>query len=255
MRCLIPSWRNETDLYNYYGTLLWENIFYRKCINDICPFFVVYHLESQSMKKFVNTLLLACCMTGAFFVTPLVSAEEESTPLGEAVAAKEQAYAKGVKLGEFTLNGVKLKQDRSQEVRDDFKNPAARKCKPFCVQPESIDGATTIKVEDFPKMAEDISARKILIVDMRTPEWFTKETLPGAINLPYTDLSGSETKAKVKIKKLEDKPIISFCNGWWCGQSPTGIKALHNLGYTGKIYWFRGGSQDWSDAGLPFVKP
>jgi len=205
--------------------------------------------------KIVSNIFAACILVGASLTIPLASAEEESIPIGDSVAAKEQAYAKGVTLKEFTLNGVKLKQDRSQPTQDDFKNPAARKCKPFCVQPENIDSATTIKMEDFSKMADDISAGKTLIVDMRTPEWFTKETLPGAINLPYTDLSGSETKAKAKVKKLEDKPIISFCNGWWCGQSVTGIKALHTLGYTGKIYWFRGGSQDWSDAGLPFVKP
>ena len=207
------------------------------------------------MKKIFNTILIAGFMASALLTTLMANAEEESTPLGDAVVTKEQAYAKGVKLEEFTLNGIKLKQNRTQEMPDDFKNPAARKCKPFCVQPESIEGATTMKMEDFPKMAADISAGKILIVDMRTSDWFTKGTLPGAINLPYTDLSGSETKAKVKLKKLENKPIVSFCNGWWCGQSPTGIKALHGLGYTGNIYWFRGGNQDWIDAGLPFIKP
>ncbi|CAK0774270.1 putative rhodanese [Gammaproteobacteria bacterium] len=207
------------------------------------------------MKTLFNTLLVTCFLVSASFTIPLANAEEEATPLGDAVATKEQVYAKGVIMKEFTLNGTSLKQDHARPTQDDFKNPAARKCKPFCVQPESVEGATTIKLEDFPKMASDINSGKILIVDMRTPEWFAKETLPGAISLPYTDLSGSETKAKAKVKKLENKPIISFCNGWWCGQSITGIKALHTLGYTGQIYWFRGGSQDWSDAGLPFVQP
>ncbi|HIJ82963.1 MAG TPA: rhodanese-like domain-containing protein, partial [Magnetococcales bacterium] len=113
---------------------------------------------------------------------------------------------------------------------------------------------TLFKVEDFPKMAADINAGKILIVDMRTPDWFEKGTVPGSVNLPYSDLTASATKAKAKVKKLEDKPIIVFCNGWWCGQSPQGIKALVEIQYPGKIYWFRGGNQDWVDAGLPLVK-
>lgn len=181
--------------------------------------------------------------------------DSEGQPLGKDVAVREQAYAKSVTLPPFTLAGVDLKQDRSAPMPDPFKDPASRKCKPFCVQPESVEGATTIKLEDFPKLAPEINAGKVLLVDMRTPDWFTKETLPGAVNLPYSDLTGPEAKAKARMKKLEGKDIIAFCNGWWCGQSPTGIQALQRLGYTGKIYYFRGGNQDWVDAGLPSIVP
>jgi rhodanese-related sulfurtransferase len=146
-------------------------------------------------------------------------------------------------------------QDRARAMPEPFKNPAARKCKPFCVQAEAIDGATTIKLEDFPSLAKDLNDGKILLVDMRTPNWYNKETLPGAINLPYSDLTGPVAKAKARIKKLKGKDIIAFCNGWWCGQSPTGIQALQRLNYPGKIYYFRGGNQDWADAGLPSVAP
>lgn len=204
--------------------------------------------------------VLALVAALSCFNAPAVSwaaegADADGIPLGQEVATKEQAYAKGVTLPTFTLNGVEIKQDRSRPVADAFKDPAARKCKPFCVQPESIEGATTVKVEDFPKMAADINAGKILLVDMRTPDWYEKETLPGSVNVPYSDLTGPEAKAKARMKKLEGKDIIAFCNGWWCGQSPTGIKALQRLGYTGKIYYFRGGNQDWEDAGLLSVKP
>jgi rhodanese-related sulfurtransferase len=207
------------------------------------------------MKKIINIILSLCFFGYILSFIPFANADEESKPLGDAVATTERAYAKSVQLEDFVLNGVKLTQDRSRQIQHDFENPAVRKCKPFCVQPESMEGATLFRLEDFPKMAEAINSGKILIVDMRTPEWFHKETIPGSINLPYTDISGSITKAKVKMRKLKNKPIIAFCNGWWCGQSHTGINALLRIGYTSKIYWFRGGNQDWSDAGLPFVKP
>ncbi|MBF0185762.1 MAG: rhodanese-like domain-containing protein [Magnetococcales bacterium] len=175
--------------------------------------------------------------------------------IGPAEAAAQSQYALQIKLPEFVLNGVKLKQDRSQAKPEAFQDPGSRRCPPFCVEPEKVAGAVTMRLEDFPKMAAEIKAGKILIVDMRTPDWYQKGTLPGAINLPYTDLSGPQTKAVARMKKLEGKDIIAFCNGWWCGQSPTGIKALQELGYPGKIYYFRDGNQGWADAGLPFSVP
>ncbi|MBF0284484.1 MAG: rhodanese-like domain-containing protein [Magnetococcales bacterium] len=205
-----------------------------------------------------STMTAMCLALGLAAAVPAWAGEgatDDGVPLGDAVAAKEQAYAKGVAVPEFTLNGVKVKQDRALAVPEAFQKPAARKCKPFCDQPQTLEGVTTIKLEDFPKMAADINAGKILIVDMRTPDWYDKGALPGAINLPYSDLTGGEAKARAKVKKLEGKDIISYCNGWWCGQSPTGMKALQEMKYPGKIYWFRGGNQDWADAGLAFSTP
>lgn len=211
------------------------------------------------MGNLVRKVMLVCVAV-SLIGGPLVAmgaegGDGDGQPLGQEVAARERAYAQSVTLPTFTLAGVALKQDRNMSVPDAFKDPASRKCKPFCVQPESIEGATTVKLEDFPKLAADLNAGKILLVDMRTPDWYTKETLPGSINLPYSDLTGPEAKAKARMKKLEGKDIIAFCNGWWCGQSPTGIQALQRLGYSGKIYYFRGGNQDWADAGLPSIVP
>ncbi|ABK44411.1 Rhodanese domain protein [Magnetococcus marinus MC-1] len=176
-------------------------------------------------------------------------------PLGAAVASAQQDYAKGVSIAPFTLNGVQVSQNRNGEIPDAFKDPAALLCKPFCVQPEKIDGSDTFMVEDFTKHADAINSGSMLIVDMRTDSWFAKGTLPGSVNLPYSDLTGAKTKAKAKMRKLGGKDIVAFCNGWWCGQSPTGIKALTGLNYPGKIYYFRGGVQDWVDAGLPLSTP
>lgn len=203
----------------------------------------------------MGIVLAGLSMLGASFNALAEGGGAEGEPLGQQVAAEQRSYAQGVKLPEFTLNGVKMMQDRAMAIPDAFKDPGSRKCKPFCVQAESIEGATTVKLEDFPKLAADINAGKILLVDMRTPDWYEKETLPGSINIPYSDLTGPEAKAKARMKKLEGKDIIAFCNGWWCGQSPTGIEALQRLGYSGKIYYFRGGNQDWADAGLPSVAP
>ncbi|MEO5333682.1 MAG: rhodanese-like domain-containing protein [Magnetococcus sp. YQC-5] len=203
---------------------------------------------------FLKLALAVLALTAWQATAVAEEAAKGGQPLGAAVAA-EQAYAKGVKLAPFTLNGVTVTQDRSKPELADFKDPSVRLCPPFCVQPAELPGMTTIKLEDFARLAPDINSGKILIVDMRTPDWYAKGTLPGAINLPYSDLTGQETKAKAKMKKLEGKDVIGFCNGWWCGQSPTGLKALVNLGFKGKLYYFRGGNQDWEDAGLHLSPP
>jgi hypothetical protein len=52
------------------------------------------------------------------------------------------------------------------------------------------------------------------------------------------------------------KTLVMFCNGSWCGQSPTNIKDLLKIGYPAhKIFWYRGGMQDWENLGLTTVKP
>jgi hypothetical protein len=52
------------------------------------------------------------------------------------------------------------------------------------------------------------------------------------------------------------KTLVMFCNGSWCGQSPTNIRELLKIGYPAhKILWYRGGMQDWENLGLTTVKP
>jgi len=50
--------------------------------------------------------------------------------------------------------------------------------------------------------------------------------------------------------------LLLYCNGPWCGQSPTNIRTLLTLGYPAhKIKWYRGGMQAWESLGLTTVKP
>jgi rhodanese-related sulfurtransferase len=52
------------------------------------------------------------------------------------------------------------------------------------------------------------------------------------------------------------KTLVLYCNGPWCGQSPTNIKQLLSMGYPSyKLKWYRGGMQDWKVLGLTTVPP
>jgi len=52
------------------------------------------------------------------------------------------------------------------------------------------------------------------------------------------------------------RTLVFYCNGPWCGQSPTNIRSLLALGYPAhKLKWYRGGMQAWRALGLTTVAP
>ena len=166
----------------------------------------------------------------------------------------------------------------------------SRPCPPFCIQPISLaPGVETlgeVEVIDYLKKMSDGDS-SVLVVDSRTPDWVAKGTIPGAKNLPWTNLNpkkGATTEGIMKIMKDEfnvgikgddievdeaiangdttkvfdfsnAKTLVMFCNGMWCGQSPNNIMNLLKFGYPAeKIKWYRGGMQNWSNLGLTTVK-
>lgn len=165
-------------------------------------------------------------------------------------------------------------QDQNNTVNPDFAK-TSRKCPPFCIQPvELAPGVKTIgelEVLQFLGKINDGDA-SIMVVDSRTPDWMEKGTIPGTINIPWDRLdigkSGPTAVKEVLEQQLgarqQDgfwnfdgaKTLAMFCNGSWCGQSPTNIRELLKIGYPAhKIFWYRGGMQDWENLGLTTVKP
>ena len=172
---------------------------------------------------------------------------------------------------------VKIMRNQNQK---NTVNPAfaktSRKCPPFCIQPSTLaPGVETIaEVEmlDYLKRMSE-GDNSILVIDSRTPAWVAKGTIPGAINIPWTNLAPSKGADPISIGEiLEEKfnarnleglwdfrdarMLVMFCNGMWCGQSPNNIKALLGFGYPShKIKWYRGGMQNWEILGLTTAKP
>ncbi|SDW39519.1 rhodanese-like domain-containing protein [Paracoccus sanguinis] len=153
--------------------------------------------------------------------------------------------------GEFTIRrdqtpGARLEGDWALTSMD---------CPPFCIQPMSpAPGVTTVGELE---LIEAMKAGDTILVDGRTPDWFTGGTIPGAINIPYTQaverLSelGCEPDFDGKFDCAEAKKAILFCNGIWCGQSPTAIRAMIDAGYPAeKISYYRGGMLTWRLLGL-----
>jgi rhodanese-related sulfurtransferase len=169
---------------------------------------------------------------------------------------------------------VQRNQDQKNSVNPDFAK-TSRKCPPFCIQPGSLaSGVKTIGELEMLQYLQKVSAgdKTVLVVDSRTPDWVAKGTIPGAVNIPWDKLNIGKSDPITVQDILENqfgvknqdgfymfdnaKTVVMFCNGPWCGQSPTNIRGLLKIGYPAdKIKWYRGGMQEWEVLGLTTVKP
>jgi rhodanese-related sulfurtransferase len=170
----------------------------------------------------------------------------------------------------------------------------SRKCPPFCIQPLHVaPGVATVgELELLAFIEKKLEVDKGLLIDARTPSWFQKGTIPGSINIPFTEFNPEKSLeklakvlVKLNVKKKGDgggsfldsltslfsgdsssansdwdfshaKDVLLFCNGMWCGQSPHAIKNLLALGYPpAKIFYYRGGMQAWQSLGLTVYSP
>lgn len=144
-------------------------------------------------------------------------------------------------------------QDGENEVTGEWAR-TSRPCPEFCIQPIApAEGVSTIGELELIDLLQDPDA---VVVDSRTPDWFEGGTIPGAINIPYTyvldelgrlgcepDFEGWDCAGA--------KRVALFCNGIWCGQSPTAIRNMLEAGFPAdKISYYRGGMQVWRLLGL-----
>jgi len=164
-------------------------------------------------------------------------------------------------------------QNQSNSVNLDFAK-TSRKCPPFCIQPSELaPGVKTVaelEVLHFLKKISDGDS-SLMVIDSRTSAWVEKGIIPGTVNIPWDTLDIGKSDPAIVQEILENqlgakrrdgfwnfdnaKTLVMFCNGPWCGQSSTTIKGLLKIGYPAhKIFWYRGGMQDWESLGLTTLK-
>ena len=170
---------------------------------------------------------------------------------------------------------------------------SSRPCPPFCVSPQRIaDRVETVaELEVIEFMESSYLSGKGVIVDVRTPDAYASGTIPGSINIPFTEFEqpvGNEELQKLlerlgvrvredvgavvrtleklgvlggynktdKLDFTESTDVLLWCNDALCEESPRAIRALVSLGYPPeKLFYYRGGMRMWQSLGLTTVVP
>ena len=192
-------------------------------------------------------------------------------------------------------NGQEVKIQRIQDqqhVLTGGYTKTSRKCPPFCIQPVQVaEGVKTIgELELLSFIEHNVNTGTGVLIDARTQAWYKKGTIPGSVNIPFNTFS-NDSSDMVKTSALarfgvtrkdgsgsllesfqrflsnnpnmsnvwdfsKAKPLVLWCNGVWCGQSPHAIRGLLSLGYPAeKLFYYRGGMQSWQSLGLTVVTP
>ncbi|ODC01803.1 sulfurtransferase [Candidatus Thiodiazotropha endoloripes] len=168
---------------------------------------------------------------------------------------------------------IRRNQDTEAMLEFDFAR-TSRPCPPFCAQPMKVaDGIETIgEVELIAFLQNQLVEQQGLLIDARTEDWHERGTIPGSINIPFTHLNPTQGADEITLEESlqrlgarfvngrwdfrQAKQLVIWCNGPWCGQSPTAIRGLIGVGYPKqKLLYYRGGMQLWRIFGLPVVSP
>jgi rhodanese-related sulfurtransferase len=210
------------------------------------------------MKVFAISILLAFVISG--------------TAYGQKVNITRDLAQFQVRHGDRMIT-VTRNQDTGATLDSDFAL-TSRPCPPFCAQPmQTAPGVETIgEVELTRFMQTRLADGSGVLVDARTEDWHKRGTIPGSINIPFNQLHPGQgadeitledALARLGVKEGGDgwdfsqaKQVAIWCNGPWCGQSPTAIRGMLSIGYPAdKILYYRGGMQLWQIFGLPVVIP
>ncbi len=196
----------------------------------------------------MRNIALAAAITAAFAAGPVLADGVNIAPDMPSVTVE-------------TLSGpvdISRIQDPENVVTGEWAR-TSRPCPDFCIQPMTpAEGVTTIGELELIAALQDPD---VTVVDSRTPDWYAGGTIPGAINMPYTEMTDrlGELGCELDFEGWDctnARPVALFCNGLWCGQSPTAIRRMIEEGYPAdRISYYRGGMQSWRVLGLTVTQP
>ncbi len=85
----------------------------------------------------------------------------------------------------------------------------------------------------------------IQLVETLQPREYAKEHIAGAMNIPFTKMTG---EARERFSK--DDVIVVYCHNPNCKASTRAAEKLEKLGFT-NVFEYEGGKDDWKAAGYP----
>ncbi|MGV0976279.1 MAG: rhodanese-like domain-containing protein [Azonexus sp.] len=120
--------------------------------------------------------------------------------------------------------------------------------------PTSLPGAKIVSVAE----AKALIADGIKNYDVRAEEEYNHGHVPGAIFVPYNEVSAKEVgfdsgEDKFDLSKLpadKNTPFMMYCDGTICWKSYKSATMAIQNGWK-NVIWFRGGFPEWKAAGMP----
>lgn len=156
---------------------------------------------------------------------------------------KDTKLAKNLTTIKELANGkivmVKFKEEGGKAVATEvsYKTPAG------FTKPEN-----TIEVDELiALLKQNPKEANYALLDVRGISNFQESHLPGAVAVPNYRFD----KYKDRLPKDKDTMLVTYCNGYGCGMSPSMLRTLtEGLGYT-KVKSFSGGMPLWAGTSQP----
>jgi len=172
----------------------------------------------------------------------------------------------------FSLNGNTFTVSRNQNTNAVLEGTFAltsRACPPDCIQPLTVaEGVETLgELEVLSYLETDVTNGLGLLIDARTPQEFTTDAIPGAVNIPFATLTPENRFRLDILRALGAKGataeamdfssamnLVLYSGGSWSNAAPAAIENLILAGYPAeKIHYYRGGLQAWKHVGLTTI--
>jgi rhodanese-related sulfurtransferase len=174
---------------------------------------------------------------------------------------------------ELTINGKTVIIARTQDA-DAVLSDAARvapACPPNCIQPMSAAPGVMAfgAAEVIGFLQGEATVGSGLLIDLRLPDAFGQGHVPGAVNVPHVTLSPDNPAQGDILKALgvsvtpDGGPDFAAAPALTLyGEGPFSPVAVEAIGYllaagypAERLYYYRGGVQEWRQFGLTLAEP
>jgi phage shock protein E len=108
-------------------------------------------------------------------------------------------------------------------------------------------GAMEVKHVDAAQAKQLADAKKVVVIDVRTPDEFKAGSVPGAVNLDFKSADFAKRLGELDRSKTY---LVHCASG---NRSKQSLPVFEKAGFT-TLYHLDGGFKAWADAGLPVAK-
>jgi len=176
---------------------------------------------------------------------------------------KIPSFTQKLKITE-TIESIEVEHEHQTITIQRESTQSEKTCPPFCIQPMTIGEVKTVGELEVLEFIKDLKEKKLkLFIDTRLPKEYKTNTIPGAINIPYTMLEKNSKYREQIIKLLGGKrrgekwkftlvpTLLMFGESDESIHITQTIKNLLELSYPStKILYYRGGIKNWKQLGL-----